>query len=60
MSTSTPTTPPPSSLFNKPTLVRINVREVLEQESVEQAKEISRKVNFEIEKKKEELRMLVG
>jgi hypothetical protein len=63
MSTSTasptsPHSPPPP--YSKPSLVHLNVRDVLEKESVEEAKEISRKVNLEIEKKKEELRMLVG
>lgn len=54
-------TPPlPVLQSSKPSLVHLNVREVLEKESVDHAKEISKKVNLEIEKKKEELRMLVG
>ncbi len=44
----------------RPTFVDVDVREVFERNNVEEARGIHRKVNLEIERKKEELRMLVG
>lgn len=44
----------------KITYVDLNVRELFEENTVETVKEIHKKVNYEIERKREELRTLVG
>jgi len=51
---------PVATTAGKPTYVGLNVRQVFETSSVEDVKDISKKVNHEIDRKREELRMLVG
>lgn len=51
----------PQQQFKTPSpFVNLNVREVFESNGLVQTKEISKRVNVEIEKKREELRTLVG
>ena len=48
------------SLTKPSSFVDMDVREIFEKHTIEETRGIHRKVNQEIERKKEELRMLVG
>lgn len=60
-SPTSPLSPTSPQQFKTPSpFVNLNVREVFESNGLQQTKEISKRVNVEIEKKREELRTLVG